>query len=174
MQATLALGALTNPDGMSSERSQRDLSVAKALMHTCYEMYRRTASGIAPEYVNFRDGADMEPGAIYYILRPETVESLFYLHQITGDPIYREWSWNIFTAIDKHCRTKLGYGALKNVNNPNTGVDDRMESFFLAETMKYLYLIQDSENTMDLTKVVFNTEAHPLRVFDGSHVPIGP
>lgn len=46
-----------------------------------------------------------------------------------------------------------------------------MESFFLAETMKYLFLIQDTENKVNLTKYVFNTEAHPLGVFDDSHTP---
>jgi mannosyl-oligosaccharide alpha-1,2-mannosidase len=60
------------------------------------------------------------------------------------------------------------------VNNAGAGVDDRMESFFLAETMKYLFLVQDPDNEMDLTKVVFNTEAHPLRVFDDTHTPVEP
>jgi mannosyl-oligosaccharide alpha-1,2-mannosidase len=47
-----------------------------------------------------------------------------------------------------------------------------MESFFLAETMKYLYLSQDPDMPIDLKKYVFNTEAHPMKIFDDSHVPI--
>jgi hypothetical protein len=58
-------------------------------MYTCYQMYARMATGIAPEYVNFPGGRDLEaaPNAAFYILRPETSESLFVLHQVTGNPI---------------------------------------------------------------------------------------
>ena len=49
-----------------------------------------------------------------------------------------------------------------------------MESFFLAETIKYLYLAQDKEKTIDLMKYVFNTEAHPTRILDDSHIPVAP
>lgn len=174
MPGTLALGAYNDPLGLDSPRAQRDLAVAKALMYTCREMYHRTTSGIAPEYVDFPPGGDMAVGstAPFYILRPETAESLFVLGQLTGDPIYRDWAWEIFSAIEKHCRTAEGYGALRNVNNPADGIDDRMESFFLAETIKYLYLAQDPDVPIDLTTYVFNTEAHPTRIFDDSHVPI--
>lgn len=168
MAGTLALGAKTDPRGPNSERAMRDLSVARALMYTCREMYHRTATGISPEFVTFKDGSDMitRTSAPFYILRPETAESLFYLHQLTGDPIYREWGWEIWSAIDKHCRTDVAYGALRDVNMVSSGVDNRMESFFLAETLKYLYLLQDPDNEMDLTRVIFNTEAHPLRIKD--------
>jgi mannosyl-oligosaccharide alpha-1,2-mannosidase len=75
-------------------------------------MYRRTSSGLSPEYVSFTGGNDFSvPGnAAYYILRPEAAESLFYLHQITGDPIYRDWAWDIYQAINKNCRTEIGFG----------------------------------------------------------------
>ena len=63
-------------------------------------------------------------------------------------------------------------GALRDVQNPESGVDDRMESFFLAETLKYLYLAQDPDNIIDLDKYVINTEAHPTRIFDESHIPV--
>lgn len=94
--------------------------------------------------VDFRAGSDMVVGssAPFYILRPETAESLFILNQLTGDPIYRDWSWEIFQSIEKHCKTDVGYGALRDVRQAHSGVDDRMESFFLAETLKYLYLAQ--------------------------------
>ena len=44
--------------------------------------------------------------------------------------------------------------------------DDRMESFFLAETLKYLYLLQypASAELLSLDEYVLNTEAHPLRL----------
>jgi hypothetical protein len=171
----LALGAYTDPNGgLSSSRAQRDLKVAKALMYTCYQMYSRQSTGISPEYVEFPAGGDMVVAsqAPFYILRPETAESLFILNQLTGDPIYRQWAWEIWSAIDKECKTGSGYAALRNVNNRNAGLDDRMESFFLAETIKYLYLAQDPDKPVDLMKVVFNTEAHPLTVLDDSHQPV--
>ncbi|CAM9257753.1 unnamed protein product [Choristocarpus tenellus] len=164
LAGSLALGSTTHED---PEKAERDLRLAKALAFTCYNMYSRQKTGLAPEMVNFRDGQDMVvPGnAGYYKLRPETAESLFILHQITGDPIYREWSWSIFQAIEKHCKTPNGYGSHPDVNNPSARAEDNLESFFLAETLKYLFLIQDPDHIVDLTKVVFNTEAHPLRIF---------
>jgi mannosyl-oligosaccharide alpha-1,2-mannosidase len=161
MPGTLALGAHTDPLGPDSPRAKRDLAIAKALMYTCREMYHRMKSGISPEYVEFPPGQDMIVGttAPFYILRPETAESLFILNQLTGDPIYRDWAWEIFSAIEKHCKIPGGgYGALQDVNRPDRGVDDRMESFFLAETVKYLYLAQDPDRPIDLDHFVFNTE----------------
>lgn len=180
MPGVMALGAYTDPMGLDSARAQRDLSVAKALMYTCREMYHRTETGISPEFVNFPPGKDIDTrtSAPFYILRPETAESLFVLNQLTGDPIYREWAYEIWSAIDHHCRNGVAYGALRNVNTKNSGVDNRMESFFLAETLKYLYLAQDPDNEIDvLNKYVFNTEAHPTRIFEdgvfaNNHVPI--
>jgi hypothetical protein len=60
------------------------------------------------------------------------------------------------------CKTSAGFAAMKNVTTLEKS--DSMESFFLAETLKYAYLLFAPENTVDLSKVVFNTEAHPLKV----------
>ena len=161
------MGAYTDPKGLDSERAQRDLRTARALTYTCYQMYARTKSGLAPEYVDFEGSDDMEtpPSAPFYILRPETVEALYYLSKLTGDPIYREWGWEIFQSIEKYCKAKHGYGSLHNVGDPNGEVEDRMESFFPAETLKYLYLLFDPDSEIDLLNgVVFNTEAHPLKM----------
>ena len=82
-------------------------------------------------------------------MRPEVVEAIYYLSFLTGDPIYREWSWEIWQSIEKYCKTKYGYGSLKHVDRTDS-VEDRMESFFLAETMKYLYLIFDPDSEIDI------------------------
>ncbi|CAB1115373.1 unnamed protein product [Ectocarpus sp. CCAP 1310/34] len=97
LAGTLALGSQTTDDPV---RADRDLKTAKALAYTCYQMYERQKTGLAPEMVTFEKGKDMvvPPKAAYNILRPETAEALYVLHQITGDPIYRDWSWNIFQA----------------------------------------------------------------------------
>mmetsp|Transcript_22339 Transcript_22339/g.33387 ORF Transcript_22339/g.33387 Transcript_22339/m.33387 type:complete len:124 (+) Transcript_22339:135-506(+) len=115
--------------------------------------------------VRFTGSNDFHGTPNYYILRPETVESLFILNYLTGDPIYREWGWEIFQSIEKYCKTEIAYASLTNVDEPGS-VEDRMESFFLAETLKYLYLLFDPDTEVDiLNKHVFNTEAHPTRIF---------
>jgi hypothetical protein len=168
MGGLLALGAYTDPLGMDSPRAQRDLKTAKALTYTCYQMYARMATGISPEFVQFMEGRDFQVGrgAPHYLLRPEAIESFYILHQITGDPTYREWGWEVFLSIETYCKTKIAYGSLPNVQDLNGKPRDKMESFFLAETLKYLYLLQDPDSPIDpLHTHVFNTEAHPLRIF---------
>lgn len=168
MGGLLALGAYTDPQGLHSERAQRDLKTAKALTYTCYQMYARMPTGISPEFIQFHDGKDFEAGrnGPHYLLRPEAVESLFVLYHLTGDPVYREWGWEIFKAIERYCKTEAGYGQLVNVQTPQRPPEDKMESFFLAETLKYLYLLFDPDTPIDLLhKHVFNTEAHAMRIF---------
>jgi len=165
-----ALGAYTNPDGLDSPKAQRDLVHGKAITYTCYQMYARFPTGLAPEIARF-DGnpkdQDISAQVSTYLLRPETVESLFILNFLTGDPVYREWGWEIFQAIERFCRTDEAYGQLSDVGNINGIPEDKMESFFLAETLKYLYLLFDPDTKVDILNThVFNTEAHPLRRFD--------
>ncbi|GAN06720.1 glycoside hydrolase family 47 protein [Mucor ambiguus] len=110
-----------------------------------------------------------------YILRPETVESLFILYRITGDQKYQEYGWEIYQAIEKHCKTKSAYATIRNVDRirgeddddegePLDGFNqiDSMESFLFAETFKYLYLLFSPPEIISLDKFVFNTEAHPF------------
>jgi hypothetical protein len=162
----LALGAYTDP---SNKNAKRDMTMARSMLYTCYQTYRRTATGIAAEYSEFPNGQDPRPAsrAPFYILRPETAESMFILHQITGNPIYQEWAWDIFSAITKYSKTAFGYGSYPDVRQQNRRPDDRMESFWLGETLKYLYMVQApmEEHKIDLTKYVFNTECHPTRIF---------
>ena len=66
-----------------------------------------------------------------------------------------------FEELVARCRTDAGYTVLKSVVTKEKG--DLMPSYFLAETLKYLYLLFAPDETLDLDKVVFNTEAHPLR-----------
>ena len=95
-----------------------------------------------------------------YPLRPEIVESAFYLHRFTKDPRYLELGRTFFDGIRTYCRTDSGYTVLKNVVTKEKG--DLMPSYFLAETLKYFYLLF-SEEPVDFERLVFNTEAHPLR-----------
>ncbi|OAD79527.1 glycoside hydrolase family 47 protein, partial [Phycomyces blakesleeanus NRRL 1555(-)] len=104
-----------------------------------------------------------------YLLRPETVESIYILYRITGDPKYQEWGWDIFEAIEKHCKTPSAYAVVRNVlqytnaEHPYMNHADSMESFLFAETFKYLYLLFSPPDIISLDHFVFNTEAHPFR-----------
>ncbi|KAF9516571.1 glycoside hydrolase family 47 protein [Hydnum rufescens UP504] len=100
-----------------------------------------------------------------YYLRPETVESIYIMWKVTKDEIWRERGWGIYRAIEKHCKTEFGYGTVPSVQYKRTGIADSMPSYFLAETLKYLYLLFSEEDRVPLDKWVFNTEAHPLPVF---------
>ncbi|GAA0167125.1 protein modifying enzyme [Lithospermum erythrorhizon] len=161
----IALGS----SGYAPDESKKFLTLAEELAWTCYNFYQSTPTKLAGENYFFNDGQDMAVGTSWNILRPETVESLFYLWRLTGNKTYQEWGWNIFQAFEKNSRVESGYVGLKDVN---TGVkDNMMQSFFLAETLKYLYLLFSPSSVISLEEWVFNTEAHPIKIVP-RHDPI--
>jgi ER degradation enhancer, mannosidase alpha-like 2 len=117
-----------------------------------------TLHGIEPEALDYRAMKVTDPR---YPLRPEIVESAYYLHRLTGDSKYLEMGRTFFTALKVCCRTDAGYTVLRDVTTQEQG--DLMPSYFLAETLKYLYLLFAPDEPPSLRQVVFNTEAHPLR-----------
>ena len=107
-----------------------------------------------------------------YILRPEAIESVFILYRITGKQIYADAAWRMFQAIEKVSRTEVAAAAIADITVPwsEDGVGgvqaqkmDSMESFWLAETLKYFFLCFEEWEVVSLDKYVLNTEAHPLR-----------
>ncbi|KAH7357861.1 endoplasmic reticulum mannosyl-oligosaccharide 1,2-alpha-mannosidase [Plectosphaerella cucumerina] len=101
-----------------------------------------------------------------YMLRPEAIESVFYMWRITGDAVWRDAAWDMFQAIVAATETKLAYSSIRNVNTPKgveTQKTDSTESFWFSETMKYFYLIFEDPGLVSLDDWVFNTEAHPLK-----------
>jgi len=100
-----------------------------------------------------------------YLLRPETVESLYILWRVTGDSKWRARGWEIFKAIRRETKTSSGFANLRTVERSPAPKEDSMPSYFLAETLKYLYLMFKEEDLVPLDKYVFNTEAHPLPIF---------
>jgi len=160
--AMFALGAYHN----ITEHVEQHMELGKEITRTCHEFYARQPSGLSPELVKFNPGSDFYSGANHYILRPETVESYFVLYWITNDPIYQEWGWEAFQAIEQHCRTPDGYCGVRDVTVAKTDTDDLQQSFFMAETLKYLYLLFSPKSTVDLDQWVFNTEAHPIRAWN--------
>ncbi|OKL59380.1 hypothetical protein UA08_05251 [Talaromyces atroroseus] len=98
-----------------------------------------------------------------YILRPEAIESVFILYRITGDPVLLEKAWNMFNNIIQHTVTDIAHAGINDCTVDKPSKQDRMESFWLAETLKYFYLIFSEPDIVSLDEYVLNTEAHPLR-----------
>ena len=133
-----------------------DIARARRLQASSFRMWN--LHGIEPEALDY---TSMKVLAPEYHLRPEIVESTYYLHALTGDPQYRRMGQALFADFVEHCRSDAGYAALESVVTKKKA--DEMESFVLAETFKYFYLLLAPPETLDFSKVVFNTEAHPLR-----------
>ena len=109
---------------------------------------------LAPGFVAIKDSR--------YMLRPEAIESLFVLYRITGDTTLQDKAWRMFRAIRKVARTKIAFAGLEDVRHVRPKLIDTMESFFLAETLKYFYLIFAEPGVVSLDEYVLNTEGHPL------------
>jgi mannosidase alpha-like ER degradation enhancer 2 len=133
-----------------------DLPRARRLEDASFRMW--TLHGVEPEVIDYSAMKVVHPG---YPLRPEIIESAYTLHHYTRDPRYLEMGQTFFDSLVRHCRTDSGYTTLKSVVTKEKG--DLMPSYFLAETLKYLYLLYAPETTVDFDRVVFNTEAHPFR-----------
>lgn len=100
-----------------------------------------------------------------YILRPEAIESIFILWRITGDPLFRDTAWDMFQAVANATDTPYANAAVMDVNAPGGGAkEDYMESFWMAETLKYFYLCFADTDLISLDDFVLNTEAHPFRL----------
>ncbi|KAI0458911.1 glycoside hydrolase family 47 protein [Xylaria acuta] len=98
-----------------------------------------------------------------YILRPEAIESVWYMYRITGDKKWQDEGWKMFEAIIRHTTTEAGSSAIDNVLSANPKKSDEMESFWTAETLKYFYLLYSEPNLISLDHWVLNTEAHPFK-----------
>ncbi|KAG0282795.1 hypothetical protein BGZ96_000127 [Linnemannia gamsii] len=167
MSGSLAMGAkyFDRPD---------DLVLARQVAQGCFLGYHQSATGLGPEAAKFvtsaQSGKFIPDAETFfssplsrkdYILRPETIESLWILYRLTGEKKYQNQAWEIFQSLEKSCRTDIAYTGLLDVTNPGSH-DNRMESFFMAETMKYLYLMFSTPDVISLDDFVLNTEAHPI------------
>lgn len=143
----------------------------------CVWAYKHAPQGIMPETFTMEPfGAEateqQHPGFsrvtdARYHLRPEAIESVFYAYRITGDEKYQDIAWEMFETIQTLTRTEFANAALVDVmqsNQTEIGQSDEMESFWLAETLKYFWLVFAEPDVMRLEEWVFSTEAHPFRV----------
>jgi mannosidase alpha-like ER degradation enhancer 2 len=133
-----------------------DLDRARRLQASSFKMWN--VYGIEPETLDYKR---MRVVAGSYHLRPEIVESTYYLYHYTGDPEYRHMGEKMFDDFVKYCRAEAGYAALADVISKQQL--DEMQSFVLAETFKYFYLLFVPPETLQFDRVIFNTEAHPLK-----------
>ncbi|KAG8688862.1 hypothetical protein FRC11_004609, partial [Ceratobasidium sp. 423] len=102
----------------------------------------------------------------YLVPSEKTLESVFLLWRTTKDPVWRERGWAAFKAIEKYSKTEYGYGSVAHVDNKNAAAATNSQpSYFLAETLKYLYLLFSDDSALPLDQFIFNTEAHPLGVW---------
>lgn len=164
----VALGLMNVPKGdIRSGRNASWFRMAEGLTTSCMHLWKDTKTGLAPEYVLLHKSGNgqkfVEDGGKHSFLRPETAESLFYLHRLTGNNKYRKWGKKLFRAIVEHAKVPGGYASVKDVNQIPTEKMDEMQSFVMAETLKYLYLLFSPPETLDLERFVLNTEGHPLR-----------
>jgi mannosidase alpha-like ER degradation enhancer 2 len=163
-----------------------DFNRASLLQESSYKMWMK--HGIEPEEINYTTMEVTSPG---YPLRPEIIESTYYLyHYATAKssrsfrrgtrpsqaaqvpPLnespkqinaehYQQMGAMMFRDFVKYCRTDEGYAALKSVVTKEKA--DSMQSFLFAETFKYFYLLFAPPRTLNFDKVILNTEAHPIR-----------
>ena len=133
-----------------------DVRRAEKLEDSCFRMWQ--LHGIEPEVIDYASMKVLEPG---YPLRPEIIESAYYLYVFTKNERYSAMGRTFLDSLATNCRTRDGYTTLKSVVTKEKG--DLMPSYFLTETLKYLYLLFGDSKDFDPRNVVFNTEAHPLR-----------
>ncbi|KAJ5559352.1 hypothetical protein N7535_009580 [Penicillium sp. DV-2018c] len=117
-------------------------------------------SGI-PERWNVATG-DIDNGMPWYGGRPEFIESNYYIYRASQDPWYLHVGEMVLSDLKRRCWTKCGWAGIRNVLTGE--LIDRMESFFIGETAKYLYLLFDKDHPLNKLDApwVFNTEGHPL------------
>src|SRR6478609_1310568 len=124
-----------------------DLPRARRLQASSFKMWN--LYGIEPEILDYKT---MHVVNRSYHLRPEIIESTYYLYHYTGDSGYRRMGEKQFDDFVKYCRTEAGYAALADVIRKKQL--DEMESFVLAETFKYFYLLFASPGTLEFDKVI--------------------
>jgi len=95
------------------------------------------------------------------------------MYYVTGHEQYRKWAWAIFTSLRLYARVDAGYAVVENVDSLDADAEvnprnsDQMDSYFLAETLKYFYLIfaDRPQNVLSLKQFLVNTEAHLLPIY---------
>ncbi|KAG6835408.1 hypothetical protein H0H93_001765, partial [Arthromyces matolae] len=171
-----------------TESARRDWKTGLEFIDTCMDTYKRTATGLAADVVHFRRRGDGEtfysgnldwyikgsrppqrppPYDARYMLRPETVESLFLAYRLTGDEIYRQHGWDIFQSIEKYCRVESGgYATILNVDDVKSKLEDKMEPFFLeASSSGHQFIFRAERDAQVLVPTVLRLDSPTTEQF---------
>lgn len=142
------------------------LQIGKHLMASCVALFDSQPHGVAPETVVFSaETGEFQAEEKRHLLRPETFESLYMMHQVTGDEQYREHAWRLFQNVEANCKRTHGYSGIADVTAETLQPDGRQHSYFLAETAKYLFLLFSEDGfRVNTSSHVFSTEAHPFKI----------
>lgn len=121
--------------------------------------------GFLPEAMHALDahGEHIEVRHGMYLLRPELIESAYFLYRTTRNTRHLDALQMVIESLEA-TRTRCGFACVADVTSATLRFDDRLDSFFLSETLKYLYLAFDDDNPLHRRNVVFTTEGHPLPV----------
>ena len=114
--------------------------------------------GLEPMAYDYSSGRITFP---VYDLNPEIIESAFYLYHFTGKPLYRDMAKKYWEDIKTYCRTDEAFTAVENVETKKQS--DNMATYFIAETLKYFYLVFSENPEVNPTDYVFSTEAHNFK-----------
>lgn len=98
----------------------------------------------------------------HHPLRPEFLESTYFLYRATGDHYYLGVGRKVLKSLQTYARVPCGYAAVSDVRTNKH--DDTMDSFVLSETFKYLFLLfaEPVDLVLDLDEFIFTTEGHLL------------
>ena len=138
-----------------------DVERARKLQDSSYSMWN--LDGIEPDKFDYVSKAIVSPK---YPLRPEIIESTYYLYQYTHDPKYLTMGAVLFDSLVKYCSADDGFAGLADVRTKQKS--NQMGSYLFAETFKYFYLLYAPASTIMFDSVIFNTEAHPMNRSKGN------
>eukprot|EP00003_Mantamonas_plastica_P003398 TRINITY_DN12703_c0_g1_i1.p1 TRINITY_DN12703_c0_g1~~TRINITY_DN12703_c0_g1_i1.p1 ORF type:complete len:451 (-),score=87.58 TRINITY_DN12703_c0_g1_i1:36-1340(-) len=137
-----------------------DITNASKSLTAFYSVWRKY--GFVPEGFNLVN-KHIQPGQTSYPLRPEITESAYYMYRATHDPWWLAVGRDMILSIESNSKCACGYATVEDVDGHI--LKDHMESFFLSETLKYLYLLFDEDNIMHKRQYIFNTEGHLLPMY---------
>ncbi|EAY12356.1 Glycosyl hydrolase family 47 protein [Trichomonas vaginalis G3] len=159
-------GMITMGTIIANSHARDDFELATNLVEGYVKTANLMKTGLLPEEFEYKYGNRtkkyVECSNANYHLRPEVIESIYYLWKMTGDEKYREYNWEFFKKINTTCRMENGFSPISDVDG-NYSYIGNMESYFFSETLKYLFLTFSDSSYMPMTEWIFNTEGHPFK-----------
>lgn len=134
----------------------RDSERAERAMQSAFSLWAKF--GVQPNRYNYTDGTVKDA---HYSLNPEITEAVYSLYRMTGNPVLLHMAKSFLDSVITYCRTEEGYAELESVITKKKM--DRLDPWFFSGTMKYLYLLFETPDVLDFSRVVMNSQGHPIR-----------